>query len=311
MNVVNPRYWGVLYVFFSAAGFGVMSIFAVYAYAAGASVSSLLFLRFLLAAALFFALIMWRKESFRITKRQALSLFCLGGVLYTLQSLSFFSAVQYIPTSMAALLLYTFPVFVAVLTYFVEKEPLRRKTVAAMLISLMGLGLVLGLSFGGIQPLGVALALAAAMFYSIYIVVGNRVVKGVSPYVTSGYIALFASLSTFFVAQKDGGIGLSFLGQGWWALAGIVVFSTVLAISFFFRGLQLIGSTRASVLSTLEPVVTFAFSALLFGESFSWLQLAGGCAVLAGAILIVTGKEEKEEAAAYGKEKTPVTQTTV
>lgn len=269
-----------------------MSIFAVYAYGAGVSVSTLLFLRFLFASALFFGWLALRKESLRLNRKQALSLFCLGGILYTLQSLSFFSAVQYIPTSMAALLLYTFPVFVAILSYFVDKEKLRKKTIIAMLISLVGLGMVLGLSFGGIQPIGVVLALAAALFYSVYIVTGNRVVKGLSPFVTSAYISLFASLSTFLVAQKDGGIDLSFGVQGWWALAGIVVFSTVVAISTFFRGLQLIGSTKASVLSTLEPVVTFAFSALLLGESFHWLQLLGGAAVLSGAVLIVSGKEE-------------------
>ncbi|MBW5470436.1 EamA family transporter [Brevibacillus formosus] len=294
---MNRLYVGVLYIFGSAAGFGVMSIFAVYAYEAGVSVSTLLFLRFLLATALFFGLLLWRKESLRLDKRQVLAMFCLGGILYTLQSLSFFSAVQYIPTSMAALLLYTFPVFVAILSYFVEKERLTKKTVIAMLITLVGLGLVLGLSFGGIQPIGVLLALAAALFYSVYIVVGNRVVKGVSSYVTSAYIALFAAISTFFIALKDGGVNLSFPVQGWWALLGIVVFSTVVAISFFFRGLQLIGSTKASVLSTLEPVVTFGFSALLFGEAFSLLQLLGGCAVLVGAALIVSGKGGEPELA--------------
>ncbi|MGG4440855.1 DMT family transporter [Brevibacillus fortis] len=294
---MNPLYVGVLYIFGSAAGFGVMSIFAVYAYEAGVSVSTLLFLRFLLATALFFGLLLWRKEPLRLEKRQVLAMFCLGGILYTLQSLSFFSAVKYIPTSMAALLLYTFPVFVAILSYFVEKERLTRKTVIAMLITLVGLGLVLGLSFGGIHPVGVLLALAAALFYSVYIVVGNRVVKGVSSYVTSAYIALFAAISTFFIALKDGGVDLSFAVQGWWALLGIVVFSTVVAISFFFRGLQLIGSTKASVLSTLEPVVTFGFSALLFGEAFSLLQLLGGCAVLVGAALIVSGKGSEPELA--------------
>ncbi|MDF2682196.1 MAG: conserved hypothetical rane protein [Brevibacillus sp.] len=293
---MSPLYVGVLYVFVSAAGFGVMSIFAVYAYEASVSVSTLLFLRFLFASALFFGWLAWRKESFRINRKQVLSLFCLGGIMYTLQSLSFFSAVQYIPTSMAALLLYTFPVFVAILSYFVDKEKLRKKTIMAMLISLVGLGMVLGLSFGGIQPIGVGLALLAALFYSVYIVTGNRVVKGLSPFVTSAYISLFASLSTFLVAQKDGGVDLSFGVQGWWALGGIVIFSTVVAISTFFRGLQLIGSTKASVLSTLEPVVTFACSALLLGESFNWLQLLGGAAVLSGAVLIVSGKE-KEEAA--------------
>ncbi|MED1794649.1 EamA family transporter [Brevibacillus nitrificans] len=295
---MNPLYLGVLLVFVSAASFGVMSIFAVFAYGAGVSVSTLLFLRFLFASAIFFGLILWKKESVRINKKQGLSLFLLGGILYTMQSLSFFSAVQYIPTSMAALLLYTFPAFVAILSFLVEKERLRKKTIIAMAVSFVGLAMVLGLSFGGIHPFGVFLALAAAIFYSVYIIVGNRVVKGLSPYVTSAYIALFACFSTFLVAQKDGGIDLSFDVQGWFALAGIVVFSTVVAISTFFRALQLISSTKASVLSTFEPVVTFAASALLLGESFTWLQLVGGAAVLGGAVLIVSGKEEAEGQAA-------------
>ncbi|MDR7319307.1 DMT family transporter [Brevibacillus nitrificans] len=295
---MNPLYLGVLLVFVSAAGFGVMSIFAVFAYGAGVSVSTLLFLRFLFASAIFFGLILWKKESVRINKKQGLSLFLLGGILYTMQSLSFFSAVQYIPTSMAALLLYTFPAFVAILSFLVEKEKLRKKTIIAMAVSFVGLAMVLGLSFGGIHPLGVFLALAAAIFYSVYIIVGNRVVKGLSPYVTSAYIALFACFSTFLVAQKDGGIDLSFEVQGWFALSGIVVFSTVVAISTFFRALQLISSTKASVLSTFEPVVTIAASALLLGESFTWLQLVGGAAVLGGAVLIVSGKEESAGQAA-------------
>lgn len=306
--VVNPLYVGVLYIIVSAVGFGVMSIFAVYAYGAGASVSTLVFLRFLFAAMLFFALIRFRRESLRIDKKQVMYLILLGGVLYTLQSLSFFSSVQFIPTSLAGLILYTFPVFVAILSYFVDKEVLRLKTVAAMLLSLLGLGLVLGLSFGGIQPLGVMLAFAAALFYSVYIVVGNRVGKGLSSsYVTSGYITLFASGSMFVVVQLDGGFSFAFDTAGWWALAGIVVFSTVLAISCFFSGLKLIGSTKASVISMVEPVVTILFSAMLFGERLSGMQWLGACAVIAGAVLIVMGKQEAAQGNA--QDQPPVSHT--
>jgi drug/metabolite transporter (DMT)-like permease len=300
---MGPLYLGVLFVFLSAAGFGVMSILANYAYDDGVPVTTLLFLRFLFAAALFFLLLVAKRERISVTGRQILALFCLGGVLYTLQSLSFFSAIVYISPSLAALLLYTFPVFVAVLSYFVDKEPLYKQTVLSMLLSLAGLTLVLGAGFSDMKPLGILLALAAALFYSIYIVTGNRVVKGLSPYVTSAYISLFAAVSTFFVAQGNGGVKLQFSGQGWLALLGIVLFSTVIAIAFFFRGLQLIGSTRASVLSMLEPIVTISFSAVLFGESLSWLQLAGGTAVLLGAVLIVSAKEKKAT-------QPPVTQST-
>ncbi|QQE74975.1 DMT family transporter [Brevibacillus composti] len=292
---MNKLYTGVLYVFLSAAGFGVMSIFAIYAYGAGASVSTLLFLRFLLAALLFFGWMALKREPLGITKKQGIALFCLGGVLYTLQSLSFFSSVQYIPASLAGLLLYTFPVYVTVLNYFVNKEALRKQTIGAILLSLAGLVMVLGLSFDGVQPLGVVLALAAAAFYAIYFIVGNRVVSGLSPYVTSAYVSLFAACSTFGLALRDGGPDFGFGMQGWLALGGIVLFSTILAMACLFRGIQLIGSTRASVLSTLEPVVTIGFSALLFGERLGMLQLLGGCAVLLGAVWIVRSQGKQAE----------------
>lgn len=295
---MNPFTKGVIYVVLSASGFGVMSIFALFAYQAGATVPTLLFLRFLLAAALFFLLLFAKKEIVKPTKRQLLALFGLGGVLYTLQSFSFFSAVSYIPASLAALLLYTFPVFVAILAFLLEKERLTKQTVISILLSLVGLTLVLGTSFGKVSMLGISLALGAAVFYSVYIILGNRVVKGLPPEATSAFVSLFAAISVLGIASAKGGLQLAFGLQGWLAVLGIVLFSTVLAIGCFFRGLQLIGSTKASILSTVEPVVTIIFSALLLSERLTWLQGIGGIIVLLGAVLIVVSRSKQEQNAA-------------
>jgi drug/metabolite transporter (DMT)-like permease len=73
-------------------------------------------------------------------------------------------------------------------------------------------------------------------------------------------------------------------GYGW--LAGIAVISTVGAIGLFFAGLERVGATAASILSTLEPVVTVALAFAVFGESLGPVQLLGGALVLA-AVLVV------------------------
>lgn len=280
-----------------------MSIFALYAYQAGATVPTLLFLRFLFAAALFFLLLFVKKEMIRPTKLQLLALFGLGGVLYTLQSFSFFSAVSYIPASLAALLLYTFPIFVAILAYVIDKERLTKQTVISILLSIAGLTLVLGTSFGKVNMWGIILALGAAVFYSFYIILGNRVVKGLPAQTTSAFVSMFAALSVFAVVSTNGGLQLTFGLQGWLAVIGIVLFSTVLAIGCFFRGLQLIGSTKASILSMVEPVVTISCSAILLHERLTWLQAFGGMIVLLGAVLIVAsrGKQEKAIEPAVGQ----------
>jgi len=299
---VNPFYLGSLFVFLSAAGFGVMSIFAEYAYQAGATVTGILFWRFLLAALLFFAIVKMQRASLRINLRQAAALFLLGGGLYTLQSFSFFSAVQYITPSLAALILYTFPIFVSILAFVVDKEKITRATIGAILLSVAGVALVLGNSFEGIHPVGVGFAFAAALFYSFYIIIGNRVVQNLPPMVTSGYIALFAFLSYLVIALTGEGIPLHYTGQAWLAISGIVLCSTVLAIGTFFVGLRLIGSTKASVLSTIEPVITSVCSVLLLGERLTGWQLLGGLIVLLGAALIVAtrGKTGQQQTSASG-----------
>jgi drug/metabolite transporter (DMT)-like permease len=71
---------------------------------------------------------------------------------------------------------------------------------------------------------------------------------------------------------------------GWAALTAIAVCSTVIAILTFFAGLQRLGAGRASMLSTLEPVVTVLLAAMLLGETLSVAQLGGGALILAGVL---------------------------
>ena len=71
---------------------------------------------------------------------------------------------------------------------------------------------------------------------------------------------------------------------GWWAVGGTAVFATVLAVLTFFAGIERLGPSRASIISTLEPVGTAALSALLFGDRLGGGQLLGGLFVLGGII---------------------------
>jgi drug/metabolite transporter (DMT)-like permease len=67
---------------------------------------------------------------------------------------------------------------------------------------------------------------------------------------------------------------------------GIAIISTVAAIILFFAGLERVGPTRASVLSTVEPVCTVLLAAALLGESVAPLQLVGGALILTAVVLL-------------------------
>lgn len=292
-----PQYYkGVALVFLSAFGFGLMPIFAIFAYRQEAAIPTLLFLRFFFAALLLFAYLAAKGEKLSLSRRQCGLLFLLGGVLYTAQSYCYFSSVKLIPASLTALLLYTYPIFVAVLACLVDKEKLARADILAIALSLTGLVFVLGAAPAAVNLTGVLLALGAAAVYSVYLIVGTRVVKNLSPLTTSACVAACAALSLLAFGTAGGGLDFALTPAAWLAVAAIVAFSTILPMLTLFRGLDLIGPTRASILSMVEPLITFAFAAVLFGDRFTLPQLAGGAAVLAGAALVIKARgQEKGE----------------
>lgn len=278
---------GVLLIMLSAFGFGLMPIFATYAYAGGVNVPTLLFLRFSLAAVCLFVYLFWRRTVWRLGRREMSALLFLGAVLYTMQSAFYFSAVRYIPASLAALVLYLYPVFVAGLAVWLDKELLSLHTALPAVLSLTGIAVVLGAPLDEVDGFGVLLAFGAAIVYSVYITLGRRVVAAVSPLMTSAMISAFAALSFLVFGLADSSLQFAFSGATWAVIVGVVVFSTILAMATFFAGMERIGATRASILSTVEPVVTIGCSALLLGEKLSWLQGFGALLVLTGAVWVV------------------------
>jgi drug/metabolite transporter (DMT)-like permease len=73
----------------------------------------------------------------------------------------------------------------------------------------------------------------------------------------------------------------------------LALFSTILAILTFFWGLEILGSTKASVLSMTEPLFTVVFAILLLREPLALSQVAGGVCILTGAVLTALPKKQK------------------
>ncbi|MGC7845799.1 DMT family transporter [Desulforudis sp. 1088] len=306
----NPFFVGVSLVIVSAVGFGLLPILALYAYQAGASVTTLLFVRFSLASLALLTYAAVKVKEWPATRFQWASLFVLGGVFYTVQSSSYLSSVKYIPASLAALLLYSYPIFVTVLSYLVNKEKLTVLRLLSIGLCSLGTAMILGVSFDAVNFLGVFLALTAAVVYSCYIVLGNSVVAQLSPIVTSAFVSSFASLSLLIIALSTGTLEFRLSLNAWAAMCGIALFSTVIAMFAFFQGLKFIGSTRASIISTAEPLVTVAFAAALWQEKLTLLQMLGGLSVMAGGVFAVlsgTGPQGGKDTVSGKSNEGPVT----
>ena len=285
------RSTGTLLCVGSAAGFGAMAVFGKLAYDNGATVGTLLAVRFALAAALFWALVLAdgsAREIRSLGRRDIVLALALGACGYAAQAGCFFAALDRIDASLLSLMLYTFPGMVAVAAIVLGRERADSRRLGALGLASGGLVLVLASAkAGSLDPVGTALALTAAVIYTTYILVSEGIAGRMRPSLLSALVCTGAavSLTVGSVALGDLHPGdVTVAGWGW--LTGIAVVSTVAAVSLFFAGLKRVGPTTASILSTVEPVVTVVLAFLVFGELLGTFQLLGGAFVIAAVLVL-------------------------
>ncbi len=274
---------GTIYILASALCFGSMAIFARMAYASGVDIPTLLLLRFFIASILMWGLLLLKRM--KLPKgRGMVMLVAIGAVGYAGQAFSFFTALTYASAGLVALLLYTYPAIVALLSRLVFKHPFTWRQIAAVAIALAGTVFIIGKAGDG-KPLGIFFGLLAALIYSIYILTGSRVPKDVTPTASTTVIASSAAV-TYSAVVAVKGFHPPATGLGWMAVLSIAVVCTVLAILFFFEGLKRVGPVRASVFSTIEPVFTVLLAAAVLGERITLTRVFGG-ALIVGAVILL------------------------
>jgi drug/metabolite transporter (DMT)-like permease len=283
---------GTLLCLGSGTAFGAMGVFGKLAYAEGATVGTLLSVRFALAAVAFWGLVLARPAARArlraLARRDAALGLALGAVAYALQAGCYFAALSRIDASLLALLLYTFPVMVAVAAAGLGRERLNARRATALALASGGGALVVaGAGAGGIEPVGAALGVAAAVVYTTYILVGEGLAARVAPGVLSALVCTGAAVSLAVGSALLGELRPGALtGAGWGWIAGLALVCTVVAIGLFFAGLPRVGPGAASILATVEPVVAVLLAFAAFGETLAPVQLAGGALVLAAVVVL-------------------------
>jgi drug/metabolite transporter (DMT)-like permease len=305
----DPR--GVALCLVAAAGFGAMAIFAKEAYAAGAGTVTLLAVRFTLAAAVLWTLVLLRR-SLPSTRRsgravriplapRTAAVGLLLGVAYAVEAAAYFAALRRIDAALASLLLYLYPGMVAVAAALLGVDRLTPRRVAALGLTTTGAVLALaGAGTGAIDPLGAGLAVLSAALYSAYILFSDRAVAQVDPLTVTALVATGAAACFAGAGLATGVLDLALDPRAWAAAAALAVLSTVVPIAAFLAGMRRVGPATAAILSTLELVVTILLAVALLGERLAAAQLAGGALVLAGVVLLqwrVAGTVRRDEPA--------------
>ncbi len=278
------RIKGVGLAVVSATTFSTLGLFAKLAYSQGMVPAQALAWRFSLAAIILWALVLGRGGQHRPLReyRNALLLGVLG---FSPQAGLYFLAVRFLDPGIASLLLYLYPAFVVGMSLVFLKRRPRLAQLAALLAS--GLGCVLTLWTRGDYPvIGYVFGLAVAISYAGYLVAGERVLATLDPVFATTNVMTAAAVVYWIITLASGAFFLPTTPMAIAGVVGIATIGSVIPIITLFAAIRLIGSADASLVSTIEPLFTVLLSALLLGERFTTLQLAGGGLILAGVLIL-------------------------
>ena len=217
-----------------------------------------------------------------------------GIVSLLLFSTCYFSALNYTSLAVAAILLYTAPFFVMLMSLLLFKEKMNGKKVLALILAFSGCVLVSGV--GGDEKfswIGILLGLGSGFFYALYSIFGRYAInRGYGAWTMTFYTFLFCSIGCAFLCDWQV-IGTSFAADSsvaWWVL-GLGFVTAFLPYVLYSIGLENMESSKASILASVEPVVSALFGVLVFHEALSVWGILGILMVL-GAIVVLNVKKK-------------------
>ena len=218
-----------------------------------------------------------------------------GIVSLLLFSTCYFSALNYTSLAVAAILLYTAPFFVMLMSLLLFKEKMNGKKVLALILAFSGCVLVSGV--GGDEKfswIGILLGLGSGFFYALYSIFGRYAInRGYGAWTMTFYTFLFCSIGCAFLCDWQV-IGTSFAADSsvaWWVL-GLGFVTAFLPYVLYSIGLENMESSKASILASVEPVVSALFGVFVFHEALSVWGILGILMVL-GAIVVLNVKFKK------------------
>jgi drug/metabolite transporter (DMT)-like permease len=318
----RTRAAGVALIVVSAFGFGSGALFAKPVYAAGVDWMTLLSWRFIFAATLSWGwLLVWpsgRRALRGLSRRRVIVLLALG-IFYMGNTGTYYAGLETVDASLAALIVYIYPALVAVIAIRFGRRLRGRRAWGALALATTGVALAVG----GVDPnhapplFGVILVLGSPIIYAVWIVLAARLsgerpeseVSTAPPHdsETTASAEPTDSAPTAAIMLTATAIGWTsvalLVGRPiapaqippdiWWALFGIGLFATALAMQSFYAGARRIGAAQASLVSTVEPIYTITLAALLFGEVLTPIQLVGGAMVIIGVIVAQTSVQSR------------------
>ena len=285
MQYVQQKYLGVILVIISSICFAFVPNSAKIALDEGTSLSFLLVSRYAIGVALLLPIMFLTKTKLAVPNYLApriikASVLALGLIWAT------YHAVEFLDVGLVLIILYSFPIGVALISYFKREILINFQQIACMFLLLFGLWTMIYEEGVSVNLYGLVISFAGLICFIFFIVSASKIADTIGSTVLNFYICLIGLSVLLAVILLHSGITMSVPTTliGILAVASNGVFF-ILSWVLYFKGAKFIGATRASFLACLEPLFAALLAILLLGQLLSIKEWAGFFVILSSVLI--------------------------
>lgn len=293
-NSANKTYIGDILIIVAGLFWGSMGIFVRHLGSLGFTSIQIASLRLSCAAIIYVVILFFKdRKGFRIALKDIPLFLGLGLLSILFFTWCYFTSIQIMAMSTAAILLYTSPIWVMLMSLIFFKEKLTLPKIIALILAFIGCVLVSGVGGGKVTILGILVGLGSGIGYGLYSILGTVALRKYSTYTVTTYTFIVAGIGSFFVADTPDMINkLKATGNISGTLAFVLLTSVITAVIpylLYTLGLSKTIASRAAILATVEPVAATLFGFFVMKETVAPIAIAGIVLVI-GAIAVLNLK---------------------
>lgn len=282
---------GTALIILAGCFWGSMGIFVRKLGTYGFSAIQIVSIRITLAALIFsLVLLVKDRRGFKISPKDIPLFLGLGFGSILFFTICYFTAITMMPLSTAAILLYTSPVWIMLMSIFFFHEKLDRRKLIALGLAFAGCVLVSGISGEGMTVTGLLIGLGSGIGYGLYSILGKVALRKYSSYTVTTYTFIFAAVGSWIISRPSDMMGkfssASDLGFLIFFCFLTALITAVIPFLSYTLGLESVEASKAGIIATIEPMVATLIGILVFEEKLTILSGAGILLILAAVVIL-------------------------
>ena len=282
--------YGYLLIAAASILWGTMGIFGKLAFQYGINPVVLTALRILISSAIMLiSIVLLKRKLLKIERKDLPQLLVFGIFAVALQRIAYFYTVDLTTVTIAAVLFYTYPIFVTAHASLFLKEKVTFSTILAIVLTFSGVTLVVKayeISWLSANLLGLAFGILTSLLFALYFLMVKKLRNSYTNWTLllygDGLGAIALTPALYFSFSEIANYPL----QLWLLIFVIALFPSLTAYLLFSHALKYVESSKGSILSVIEPLAAAMFSVTILSEKFEPLQIIGVALALIGIVLL-------------------------